>query len=494
MRYAIVIGANTGEAGEPTLRFAERDAQRVGDVLTRLGNVNPEDVLTLLSPTAEGLERALATFRERVKLAGGAGAMVVVYYSGHADERTLHLAGARYPFARLKAGVRAIGADLSIFVMDACRSGGLLRAKGSTPVEPFAFDVRDDLATEGMAIITSSAENEDALESDRLEGGVFTHHLVTGLLGAADRSGDQRVSLAEVYRYAYDQTIAATSETRVVQHPAYAFDVHGHNEIILTHLDARGDRGRLRLLTPGRYLVFARTTGHEIVAELDARAGTDLWLKPGTYLVRRRESAAVYEKLLEVAPNQVTDVGDDSLARVPFRSAVRKGLGQSREALSLGAAIELTAPIVDQTGYVLAGALGVQLDFEDLALQLRVRYGQSSEAHERVTFTQHLLGLDAGIFHLFDVGPHGAGFGVRGGVDWFAQRLASDGDAPDADQIIGRVGPFGRLEIALGPVLTLNVDLGIEVYFINAAHLDGGSALAAHAILTSCVGLSGALP
>lgn len=491
-RYAVVIGADRGDADETPLRYAERDARKVGDVLVRLGGVRPEDVLTLLTPTAHDLDRALGAFRARIELRDDDDAMVIVYYSGHADERALHLDGTRYAFDRFKAEVRSLGASLSIIVVDACRSGGLMRAKGVTPTEPFAFDVRDELATEGLAIITSSAADEDALESERLEGGVFTHHLVTGLLGAADRTGDERVTLAEVYRYAYDQTLAATSQTRVVQHPTYAFDVSGRAEVVLTQLATDGRRGRLRLVEGGHYLVF--TQAGEVIAELDARAGTELSLAPGDYLVRRRDPSAVYERTIDIPAGTPTELAPASLVRVPYRSAVRKGMSRSERALSLGLALEVTSPILDETGTIVAAALGAQLDLPALALQLRLRYGHGSARHARVAFEEHVLGLDVGVFHLFDVGPHGLGFGVRGGVDWLAQRFETDGVAPDVDQLIGRVGPFARLELALGGVLTLTLDAGVEVYFIDAAHLDGGSALAAHAILTSALGLSVALP
>ncbi|MCC6625617.1 MAG: caspase family protein [Deltaproteobacteria bacterium] len=492
-RFAIVIGSNAGDFDEPALQFAERDAQRMTEVLTRLGRVRAEDVLTLLSPTAADLERALGTFRARVGDAGGQGAMVVVYYSGHADERHLHLSGTRYPFERLKADVRALGVDLSVFIVDACRSGGIVRVKGATPSELFAFDVQDRVVAEGVAILTSSAENEDAQESDRLGGGVFTHHLLNGLAGAADRSGDDKVSLAEVYQYAYTQTIASTSATRIVQHPTYAFDVTGVSEIVLTHLDEPAGRGQLRFAHRGAYLVFERSSG-ALVAELEALAGTDLRLKPGAYLVRRRDPSAVHEGQVVIDPRALTTLDSDAMQRVPYRHAVRKGYGIARSAWSVGAGFELGAPIIERTGTVLGAALGLQLDLAELAVQLRARFGTSDAANTHVALTQRMVGADLGVFHLFDVGRHGVGFGVRGGVDWLSQRFESTRVVPDVDQAIGRVGPFARGELALGGALTLTLDVGAEVHLIELARAAGGSELSSRAALSTSLGLSLALP
>ncbi|MFO0746795.1 MAG: caspase family protein [Myxococcota bacterium] len=471
-RYAIVIGSNHGEADEALLRFAERDAQRMADVLMRLGGVQAEDMLVLLSPDHDALARALAAFKQRIyRSEQASGAIVLVYYSGHADARALHLSGTRFPFGELRAAVRDIGADLSVFLVDACRSGGLLRTKGATPADPFTFEVEDAVVAQGTAIITSSAENEDAAESDRLEGGVFTHHLVTGLLGAADASGDDRVSLAEAYRYAYTQTLAATSDSAIVQHPTYAFQMQGQKEIVLTHLSAATGRGRLRLDGNGQYLVLERFGAREVVAELSAHPGTELSLQPGPYLVRRREPAAVFESQLDIRPDATTDLDPDAMERVPFRHAVRKGYGlKQRRALSLGADAELAGALLDGTGLLYGGALTAQLDLADIAVQVRFRYAHSDSSNARLELSTNLIGLDAGLYHLFDLGRHGVGFGLRAGVDWLAQRFVTQGEAPPTNQVLGRVGPFGRIELALGGAVTLQLDGGVEVYLLDVKY------------------------
>ena len=52
-------------------------------------------------------------------------------------------------------------------------------------------------------MITSSAAREAALESAEIEASFFSHHLISGLRGAADTSGDGLVTLAEAYQYAF---------------------------------------------------------------------------------------------------------------------------------------------------------------------------------------------------------------------------------------------------------------------------------------------------
>jgi hypothetical protein len=468
-RFAFVVGNNEGAPDEPRLAFAERDAQRMADVLTRLGGVAPENVVLLLGRDATEVMRALSSLRSRLLLSsGGARPLMFVYYSGHADSKALHLRGTMLPFASLKSEVKALGADLSVIMVDACRSGGLLRKKGAIPAELFTIDATDTLQSEGLAIITSSAESEDAQESERLGGGIFTHHLVTGLSGAADTSGDQRVTLSEAYRYAYAQTLASTSTTAVVQHPTFSFDMQGHKELVMTQLDRDAGFGRLHLSQPGHYVVLERFGAREVAAELDARAGTHLVLRPGRYLVRRRETSAVFESERPIVAGQITELNNDDFARVPYRHAVRRGYGQvQRQAVSLGADFEVAGPLLPETGLLMAGAVSGQLDLADLALRLRLRFAQSTSDNAYVDMTQRLLGLDLGLYKLIDLGRHGLGFGVRLGVDWFAQRFEGPGRAPSKDQVVGRFGPFVRAEWALSSDLALQLDVGAEAYLMS---------------------------
>ncbi len=91
-----------------------------------------------------------------------------------------------------------------------------------------------------MVILTSSASDEDSQESDAIGGSYFSHHLASGLLGGADRSGDGRVTLFEAYAYAYDRTVADTAESAAgAQHPTFSYDLAGNGDLVLTDVATR---------------------------------------------------------------------------------------------------------------------------------------------------------------------------------------------------------------------------------------------------------------
>ena len=70
----------------------------------------------------------------------------------------------------------------------------------------------DDLASTGEALLTSSAADENALESKEIRGSFFSHHLVSGLRGAADSSGDGQVTLAEASSKAIENIARAVGD------------------------------------------------------------------------------------------------------------------------------------------------------------------------------------------------------------------------------------------------------------------------------------------
>jgi uncharacterized caspase-like protein len=238
-RYALVAGANQGGPDRPTLRYAVSDAARFATVLQELGGVEERDTILLEQPTVGALENALATLRERTESdrRDPAGAPrrteFLFYYSGHADEKGLLLGEDRYSYRSLRDQMDAVPADVRIAVLDACASGAITRLKGGKRRPPFLADESSDMR--GHAFLTSSSEDEVAQESEGLGGSFFTHYLTSGLRGAADVSGEGKVTLNEAYQFAFHETLGGTTDTRGgAQHPAYDIQLSGTGDVVMT--------------------------------------------------------------------------------------------------------------------------------------------------------------------------------------------------------------------------------------------------------------------
>lgn len=476
-RYAVLIGSNEGHADEQRLRFAEDDARRLADVLRRLGSFSDSDLVLLEGADADRAKRVLTEMARRIELETKAGdeVLLFVYYSGHADNNAMHLGQSDLSFSKVKRLVNATPAKLRVLVLDACRSGEVIRTRGGVPADNFEFKAENNLETEGLAIIASSAAGEDAQESDRLGGGIFTHHFVNGLAGAADATTDGRITLTEAYNYAYDQTLKSTSTARFVQHPTYSFALAGREEVTLTSLVDDRDLGRLVLDSAGSYVVFRNERRNEVAAELSAAEGTTILLEPGTYLVRRRGDTSAYEARARLSAGRVTRLEGDQMDSVPYGITVRRGGSRRGAAGALTASFEAAGPFLLDMGVGYAPSLGLKLDLRQLTLLPRLRYSHSRSRQavsvgtvpDPVDVTQHVAGLDLAVLKLFDARRFSPGLGVRVGGDLVWQSFRTDGFAPSRRSFVGRFGPVLRLEYSPTARFMISAELGTDIVLLR---------------------------
>ena len=293
-RFVLAAGANFGGADRPQLRYAVSDAARFAAVLTDLGGVDPANVILLKEPKVRELIQAIDDLSRRVseagRRAGGGRTEVLVYYSGHADEKGLLLGDDRYWYQTLRDRLDEMPADVRIAVLDACASGAFTRLKGGKARKPFLVD--ESASTRGHAFLTSSAETEAAQESDHLGASYFTHYLVSGLRGAADVTADRRVTLNEAYQFAFNETLGKTAGSGGgAQHPSYEINLSGTGDVVITDMRQTTASIVLGELLDGR--VFIRNAKQQLVVELYKSQGrrVEIALEAGEYEVRIQRPA-----------------------------------------------------------------------------------------------------------------------------------------------------------------------------------------------------------
>ncbi len=265
-----MIGNDTGDRDEQALRYAEHDADRFARTLVDLGGFLPGDVVVLRGGDADAARAALIALNDRIRTAGAADSMLIVYYSGHADADALHLGATNFALTQLEQLVRGSPAAFRLLVVDACRSGALTRVKGGKPAAQFPIALGDTLAADGVVFWTASAASEAAQESDEIKGSLFSHFLVSGLAGPADADGDGAVTTTEAYEYARAATLRASSRTLAgTQHPTFRDELAGRDAIVLTRPGTLGPR-RAQLRVPdGRdAIVLAGSADGPVIAEV----------------------------------------------------------------------------------------------------------------------------------------------------------------------------------------------------------------------------------
>ena len=329
--FALVVGANAGGRAQAPLRYAESDARHVAEVLRDLGGYRADHIQLALHPTRAQLYAALDVLTARAVSEASAGRRprVFFYYSGHARSSALNLGHEEVPLSELRQRLVGVAGGLTIVVLDACQSGAFSRVKGAEPSADFSYNSLARLSASGVAVLASSSASELSQESDRLGSSYFTHHLLVGLRGAGDASGDGKVSLDEAYRYAYHQTLVATTATAVgAQHVSLEVDLVGKGEVAITTPAAADAQLELAAALEGEVLV-ERRSARAVVAELHKAKGAAvrLGLPAAGYRVLVRAPGADHLRQcdVELVRGRVGGFAVERCARVALRDEASKG-------------------------------------------------------------------------------------------------------------------------------------------------------------------------
>ena len=349
-RYVVAVSANNGGTGRPMLRYAESDARSFAKVLKEMGGVAPQNVILVREPSVEALQKELSKLDAKIsqdKSANGRDE-VLVYYSGHADEKGLRLGEETYAWKELRDRIDALSADVKIAVIDACGSGAITRVKGGKAVPAFMVDQSSDM--KGYAFITSSTQDESSQESDKLKGSFFTHSLVSGLRGAGDLSSDGRVTLSEAYQFAFNETLQKTETTLGgAQHPSRDMNLAGTGDVVMTDLRATGAGLDLDEGVYGR--LYIRDADGELVAELNKKRGRaiSLGLPAGQYTLNLQHDVDYMGASVILANGKREKITQGSFKSVLAEQTVLRGeIGGKRECLDDSVACSLDS--LDRSG------------------------------------------------------------------------------------------------------------------------------------------------
>ena len=246
-RWAIIVGISRYHYQGWNLRYADRDAEELYNLLLTPsgGNFKKEFIckLTNEEATTGNITRALRAFLKKPARED----LVVIYFACHGapdfdrpgnvyllthDTAPDDIAGTALPMREIDLSLKEnLHAEKVIVLADTCHSaaigGGIGRRSAvddSTFVNRYLQEV--SRARGGIALLTSAEATEVSFEDARWGGGhgVFTHYLLEGMRGAADRDGNGIVTVGELFEYVRDNVKSATEHR---QHPligANAYD------------------------------------------------------------------------------------------------------------------------------------------------------------------------------------------------------------------------------------------------------------------------------
>ncbi len=223
-RYALIIG-NTEytDPGLAKLSAPGKDAKAFARVLKTPDICAFDDVKVLLDQPEPVVREAIDGFFDQKKPDD----LLVLYFSGHGvrDEYgSLYLAVRNTN--RLRLHSTAIESDFirksmdqsrsrrQVLILDCCNSGAFAQGtKAATGVSIGTASAFEGTGY-GRVVLTASDSTQFAWEGDKVIGetqnSLFTHFLVKGLEGEADNDSDGRITIDELYDYAYGEIVNIT--------------------------------------------------------------------------------------------------------------------------------------------------------------------------------------------------------------------------------------------------------------------------------------------
>jgi serine/threonine protein kinase len=217
------IGAYQNPTRVPTLRYAARDARALARVLAAPDVCAfPEERVVVLTNRQAHRAELVRRLSSWLPAQGQGADLALIYFAGHGivhkvggrDEGYLlpHDADADHPVAHgiamsdLAKWIEDVNARAVVVCLDCCHAG-YLPQEGVSLRGPTERDMEiqpsliNQLSGKGRFLIASCDRGQKSIEAEELRHGLFTYHLLKGLIEAGDRDGDGKVSVAELFGY-----------------------------------------------------------------------------------------------------------------------------------------------------------------------------------------------------------------------------------------------------------------------------------------------------
>ncbi len=329
-RYAVFVGSNNGGKNNQRLLYAGADAIAFQKTMSEIGGIPSSNAILLLDPAKDDLDEAMQTISEKIRHNKGntKRSEFLFYYSGHSDEKSLLLGKSNYDYSSLKSAVSAVPSDIHVVILDSCFSGNFIRTKGGQKKKPFLID--DSSVVKGHAYLSSSSSQESSQESDEIGSSFFTNAMITGLRGAADSSGDKKVTLNELYSYAFSETLAKTENTQAgPQHPNYNITLVGSGDLVLSDISNSDSIVLLSSDLTGR--IILRDKNGKLISEINKTESKPVFLalERGIYSATLIEENVTKQGSFSLNSGKVYELSENSLS--PLASSPTRLRGESQD-------------------------------------------------------------------------------------------------------------------------------------------------------------------
>lgn len=359
--YAITIGNNAPPAtGMPTLHYADDDAVRYYQLFGRITDHThllavldaptqrryPELGARAQLPTLANLTGVVADYAERMAadIRRGDRPILYVTFSGHGAagaDGTPYLALLDGQLTRERLYGDVIGKLPAAYVhliVDACNAGAVVGVRGPVELESRAVELTlperlavaqgEQRTWPTVGVVLAATAGQEAHEWSQIEAGVFSHEVLSGLLGAADSNRDGQIEYSELAAF-------ISSANRDIADPRAAPQVIARPPASDRHAPLLA----LAALRGAIYLTGdAAAIGHFYVELPNGQRYLDAHLAPGAALrVALPAATRIYVRTSTTeAEIPARATGNIALGDLQFHAAAIQGRGSVDVAYRLG--------------------------------------------------------------------------------------------------------------------------------------------------------------
>ncbi|CCI21832.1 conserved hypothetical protein [Microcystis aeruginosa PCC 9809] len=238
-KFALLIGVSEYSEGLRPISSAILDVEAMRRVLEHPDMGAFDQVTVLPNPDKGSMEKAVEDLfanRQRDDL-------VLLYFSGHGlkaqnarfflstrdtgrDQNGDFRRATALAATKLQEYITDSRSQRQIIILDCCFSGALV---AGMPIKG-ELNIQEELGGKGRAILTSSSPIEYSFESEDKDLSIYTKYLVEGIeTGAADKDGDQLISVNELHEYASERV----KEAAPAMTPKFYLSLEGEDTIYL---------------------------------------------------------------------------------------------------------------------------------------------------------------------------------------------------------------------------------------------------------------------
>lgn len=225
-KVALLIGVSEYQIGLNPLPAAQYDVEAVQRVLQHPLLCGFDKVTPLINPERQLVEESIEELFADLKKND----LVLLFFSGHGvkdDRGNLYLATRTTRKTAQGKLIRSTAVSSrfiheimdnsrskrQVVILDCCFSGAF--AEGLTVKDDGSLNLKEQLGGEGRVVLASSNSTQYSFEQKESNLSIYTQYLIEGIeTGAADRDGDDCISVNELHEYASEKVQEISQEMK----------------------------------------------------------------------------------------------------------------------------------------------------------------------------------------------------------------------------------------------------------------------------------------